>query len=188
MPGRVLRCGSAPASGVSPIACRTLPPAQLFELPATSRPAIKCRHPPTRHDWCGLWPPVTVPPYSRRSHIAFASVNSRTRGQKQTCVLCRVQAQITPYELGAYEDDDTRALLLLMQGENEKSWTMKNPFLSMWLSGMNRAIGSARGAASATARRQCAAMMTDATREAIRFWTAPVRTATRRPSRRKKSR
>ena len=33
-------------------------------------------------------------------------------------------------------------------------WTKKNPFMSMWLSGANRVAGSARGQASAAAKRQ----------------------------------
>jgi hypothetical protein len=33
-------------------------------------------------------------------------------------------------------------------------WTKKNPFLSMWLSGANAMLGSARGRAAAEAKRQ----------------------------------
>jgi hypothetical protein len=36
-------------------------------------------------------------------------------------------------------------------------WVKKNPFLSMWMSGMNTVLGAARGHASAAARRQSTA-------------------------------
>jgi len=42
-------------------------------------------------------------------------------------------------------------------------WTKKNPFMSMWLSGANRVAGSARGQASAAAKRQ-----------AVDFWTTAL--------------
>ncbi|KAA0997944.1 hypothetical protein FVF58_46685 [Paraburkholderia panacisoli] len=42
-------------------------------------------------------------------------------------------------------------------------WTKKNPFLSMWLSGANTVAGSARGHATAAAKRGTAA-----------FWTAAL--------------
>ena len=46
-------------------------------------------------------------------------------------------------------------------------WTKKNPFMSMWLSGANRAAGMARNHATAEAKKQGAAL----TRQASRFWT-----------------
>ena len=46
-------------------------------------------------------------------------------------------------------------------------WTKKNPVLSLWLSGANRAAAIARGHALAEAGRQRAAL----TRQATRFWT-----------------
>ena len=66
-------------------------------------------------------------------------------------------------------------------------WTKKNPFLSMWLSSVNRAASAARGAALAAARRQSAVVMTDATREVIRFWTGVAGARPRVTRRRKKS-
>jgi hypothetical protein len=65
-------------------------------------------------------------------------------------------------------------------------WLMKNPLMSIWLSSAHRVLGTARGTAVAAAKRQSATMMTDATRQALRFWTGGVAsTATRK---RKKSR
>jgi hypothetical protein len=39
-------------------------------------------------------------------------------------------------------------------------WTKKNPFLSMWLSGANAVAGSARGRATAAAKRGTATFWT----------------------------
>ena len=41
-------------------------------------------------------------------------------------------------------------------------WLKKNPFMSMWLSGANRIAGTFRGHASAQAKRQVNAAMTEA--------------------------
>ena len=49
-------------------------------------------------------------------------------------------------------------------------WTRKNPFMSLWLSSANKAVGSARGAATAEARRQVTAAQTEATRQMIDLW------------------
>ena len=46
-------------------------------------------------------------------------------------------------------------------------WTKKNPGMSVWLSGANRAAGIARGHAVAQANRQRAALA----RKATRLWT-----------------
>lgn len=48
---------------------------------------------------------------------------------------------------------------------------MTNPFMSMWLSAINSAMGQARGFWSAEMHRQQAAMMNDMTKQTIRFWT-----------------
>lgn len=54
-------------------------------------------------------------------------------------------------------------------------WTRKNPLLSMWLSGANAVAGSARGRATAAAKRQATAMMTKGAKQMVGFWTgAPV--------------
>jgi hypothetical protein len=42
-------------------------------------------------------------------------------------------------------------------------WTKKNPFMSMWLSGANRVVGSARGQVKAAAKRQV-----------VDFWTSAL--------------
>ncbi|WP_213231620.1 hypothetical protein [Caballeronia sp. NK8] len=41
-------------------------------------------------------------------------------------------------------------------------WVKKNPFMSMWLSGANAVIGSARGRATAQAKRQVATFWSEA--------------------------
>ena len=41
-------------------------------------------------------------------------------------------------------------------------WTKKNPLVSMWLSAANRSIGTARGQATTTAKRQIAKAQKDA--------------------------
>ena len=42
--------------------------------------------------------------------------------------------------------------------------------MSLWLSSANKAVGSARGAATAEARRQVTAAQTEATRQMIDLW------------------
>ena len=51
-------------------------------------------------------------------------------------------------------------------------WFKKNPLLSMWMSGANAMLGSARGLASAEAKRQAMAMTANATKQTMRFWTS----------------
>jgi hypothetical protein len=64
-------------------------------------------------------------------------------------------------------------------------WLKKNPFMSMWLSGANTILGSARGRAVAEARRQTAAMMNEGAREMVRFWSGT--SAPSAPRKRKKA-
>lgn len=64
-------------------------------------------------------------------------------------------------------------------------WTKKNPFMSLWLSAANTAIGSARGHATRAVKREVAAVQADAVRQAIDFWSggakpAPAERKTRR--------
>ena len=60
-------------------------------------------------------------------------------------------------------------------------WLKKNPFMSMWLSGANTMLGSARAQATAQAKRQTAAMMTEGANQMIRFWSgAPGAPTTRK--------
>jgi hypothetical protein len=58
-------------------------------------------------------------------------------------------------------------------------WTKKNPFMSMWLSGANAAIGSARGRATAESKRQANAMVAEGTKQVMGLWasalTVPVK-------------
>lgn len=61
-------------------------------------------------------------------------------------------------------------------------WLKKNPWLSMWLSGANRALGSARGHATAEAKRQANAMTSNAVSQGMRFWASVMA-----PPKRKKS-
>lgn len=49
-------------------------------------------------------------------------------------------------------------------------WTKKNPLMSMWLSAANRAAGTARGQATAMAKRQVAATQAEAARQIVDFW------------------
>jgi hypothetical protein len=65
-------------------------------------------------------------------------------------------------------------------------WIKKNPLMSMWLSGANAVMGSARSRATAQAHRQAAAMMAEGTKQMVRFWTAGLTTPASR--KKKKSR
>ena len=53
-------------------------------------------------------------------------------------------------------------------------WLKKNPFMSMWLSGANTVLNSARGRAIAEGKRQVAGMMAEGSRQIVRFWTGAV--------------
>ena len=64
-------------------------------------------------------------------------------------------------------------------------WLKKNPFMSMWLSGANKVAGSARGRATAIARREASSAMTRATNDVVRFWTGGLAGT---PAKRKKRR
>ena len=49
-------------------------------------------------------------------------------------------------------------------------WAKKNPFMSMWLSGANAIVGSARSYATAEGKRQAATMMSEGAKQVVRFW------------------
>lgn len=49
-------------------------------------------------------------------------------------------------------------------------WTKKNPFMSMWLSAANQAMGAAKGQVTAAAWQQASAAQTDAMRQLMDFW------------------
>lgn len=53
-------------------------------------------------------------------------------------------------------------------------WTKKNPFLSMWLSGANAVVGSARSRLSAQAKRQATTVMNQGTKQITDFWTGAL--------------
>jgi hypothetical protein len=64
-------------------------------------------------------------------------------------------------------------------------WGTKNPMLSFWLSGANAMLGSARGHAMSSARRQSQAMMAEGARQWVSLWTGglagkPTRTRRKR--------
>jgi len=49
-------------------------------------------------------------------------------------------------------------------------WLKKNPFMSMWLSGANSVVNSARGRVAAEAKRQSTAAITKATSDMFGAW------------------
>ena len=63
-------------------------------------------------------------------------------------------------------------------------WTKKNPFMSVWLSGANALLGSARSRTVAAARRQAVAMTAAGTREMMKLW--PGGGVSAKPKRRRK--
>jgi len=71
------------------------------------------------------------------------------------------------------------------RGIMRNPWTTKNPFMSMWLSAANRTANTARGQATAAARRQVATAQADAMRQFLDFWAPqPTKPAPRRKARR----
>ena len=63
-------------------------------------------------------------------------------------------------------------------------WLKKNPFLSMWLSGANSVLGSARGRATAEARRQGTTAVARSTKQLADSWSTAL--TDKAPKRRKK--
>jgi hypothetical protein len=63
-------------------------------------------------------------------------------------------------------------------------WTTKNPAMSIWLSAANRVAGSARGQATAAAKRQVAATQALAAKQIIDFWSGKATTPARKKTRR----
>jgi hypothetical protein len=59
-------------------------------------------------------------------------------------------------------------------GQMKNPWLKKNPFMSMWLSGANTVLNSARGRATAEAKRQAAGMMAEGNRQMVRLWTGAM--------------
>ncbi|KQP37935.1 hypothetical protein [Pseudorhodoferax sp. Leaf274] len=67
-------------------------------------------------------------------------------------------------------------------------WTKKNPMMSMWLSAANKAVGSARGQATAATKRQLATTQTEATRSVLDFWTGATAKPAAKPAAKRKAR
>ena len=65
-------------------------------------------------------------------------------------------------------------------------WLKKNPFMSMWLSGANAVLGSARVRATAEGKRQAASMMSNGAKQMTRFWRGALLAP--HPGKKKKSR
>jgi hypothetical protein len=59
----------------------------------------------------------------------------------------------------------------------------KNPLMSIWLSSVNSAMGSARGHATAAAKRQARTMMSTASKQMANFWNSALDL---RPTRKKR--
>ena len=57
-------------------------------------------------------------------------------------------------------------------------WTTKNPFMSWWLSGANKAAGAARGQATAAVKREATKATHSATaagtKQVLDFWSAAL--------------
>jgi hypothetical protein len=68
----------------------------------------------------------------------------------------------------------------------QNPWLKKNPMMSMWLSGANAVMGSARSRATAEGKRQAATIMAEGTKQMVSFWTGGVMASP--PRKRKKSR
>jgi hypothetical protein len=65
-------------------------------------------------------------------------------------------------------------------------WIKKNPLMSMWMSGGNAVLGSARSRALAEGKRQAATIISDGAKQMVRFWSGALMPAPRR--KKKKSR
>lgn len=64
-------------------------------------------------------------------------------------------------------------------------WLKKNPFLSMWLSGANSLLGSMRGHATAQARRQVKAAVSEATKANLELWSGTSKAGPPKPRRKR---
>lgn len=69
-------------------------------------------------------------------------------------------------------------------------WLKKNPFMSLWLSGANKVMGSARSQAAAATKREAGkagtASAAAATQQVTEFWTRSL-TPTPAPTRKRRS-
>ena len=64
-------------------------------------------------------------------------------------------------------------------------WTTKNPFMSMWLSSANKIAGSARGQATAAAKRHVTSMQAETAKQMMDFWTGKTAAQASRKKRRR---
>ena len=101
-------------------------------------------------------PPTAAVSRARFAHLGFDKINSTLdlhrcsdRSPTGMPVAISVRDELdNPYSIGP---------------DMKNPWMKKNPFLSMWLSGANAVAGSARGHATAAAKRGATA-----------FWTAAL--------------
>jgi hypothetical protein len=66
---------------------------------------------------------------------------------------------------------------LRREAQIKSLWTKKNPYLSMWLSGANAVVGSARSRAAAEGRRQAAIITTISAKQIAGFWSRALTTS-----------
>lgn len=66
------------------------------------------------------------------------------------------------------------SLLVPTMSDLTSLWTKKNPFLSLWLSGANAALGATRGLAMAESQRIAQTMMTKSMEQMTDFWAAAM--------------
>jgi hypothetical protein len=59
----------------------------------------------------------------------------------------------------------------------------KNPLMSMWLSGANAVLGSARSRTTAQAKRQAPTIVSDGAKQVVRVWSGALIAAPRRKKR-----
>jgi hypothetical protein len=83
-----------------------------------------------------------------------------------------------------------KSIVGMDQGKSMKNpWTKKNPFMSMWLSGANAAMGKARGQATAAVRREANKAASIATTSGVKqvaeFWTSVLKPPSTSRKRRK---
>ncbi len=64
-------------------------------------------------------------------------------------------------------------------------WLKKNPFMSMWLSGANSVLGSARGRATSVARRQGTTAIAQSAKQVTDFWSTALTGKTTKRRKRK---
>jgi hypothetical protein len=66
-------------------------------------------------------------------------------------------------------------------------WLMKNPYMSLWLSGANAVAGKARGHATNVAHQQATKATQQMMQVVMEAWMAPLALAPAKPRRRRRS-